>query len=200
MRTKLLIFVLTIAAGLSFANDAFAQRGRWGGGGGRGYYGPSFYSNSYTSPYYYGNWGSSPYYGGSNYAYRPYYYSQPYYSSTPYYSPDTAIYNYSAPQMTYSYSPDATQSQSFYYNPETSPQSAMITVFVPTPETQLWIDNTETKQQGMTRRFSSPSLESGKTFTYTLKARWMQNGQSVERERQIQVQAGQQATADFRTN
>jgi uncharacterized protein (TIGR03000 family) len=202
-----LIFALAITTGFSLAGDVFAQRGRWGGGGGRGWgggWGGGYYSGSYypyysSSPY---SWsgGYQPYYWGSNYASSPYYYSTPYYSSMPYYSsPYTTTYDYSAPQG-YSFNPNVTQSQSSYYNPGPTQQTAAITVFLPTADAKLWFDNTEMKQQGMTRYFSTPSLEPGKMFTYTLKARWMNNGQPVEREKQVNVQAGQQATVDFRTN
>jgi uncharacterized protein (TIGR03000 family) len=53
-------------------------------------------------------------------------------------------------------------------------------------------------QAGTVRLFHSPPLEPGKYFTYKIKARWMENGQAVERERQVTFQAGQTVTIDFR--
>ena len=45
--------------------------------------------------------------------------------------------------------------------------------------------------------FVTPPLQPGQEYTYTLKARWTENGQPVERTRQIMVRPGQTATVDF---
>jgi len=73
-----------------------------------------------------------------------------------------------------------------------------MTVVVPTANAQVWFGDTLTTQQGTERLFHSPALEPGKNFTYTIKARWMENGKAVERDRQVNVQAGQKITVNFR--
>jgi uncharacterized protein (TIGR03000 family) len=93
--------------------------------------------------------------------------------------------------------PPARPVQSFYSGPEAAQQAAAVTVVVPTADTQVWFGNTPTTQQGMERLFHSPALEPGKNFTYAIKARWMENGKAVERERQVRVQAGQRITVNF---
>jgi uncharacterized protein (TIGR03000 family) len=83
--------------------------------------------------------------------------------------------------------------------PATEPQSVNVKVIVPA-DAQVWFENRATTQQGMERLFQSPPLEPNQDFTYTIKARWMENGQAVTRERQVHVQAGQSVTVDFRAN
>jgi uncharacterized protein (TIGR03000 family) len=180
MRKVLVILGLVAITMLASANDAFAQRGRggrggWRGGGvrvqiGGGYYGGGYYGDRYYSPYYYG-------------------YNRPYYA--PYYS-----YDYSTPDYYY---PDAPEiRQSFYSGP--AEQYATVTVTVPTADAQVWFDNAPTTQRGTQRTFHSPPLESGSNYTYTIKARWTENGQPMEQQRQVQVQPGQSVSVDFRGN
>jgi len=190
----LLVLTLSIATGLSFADDAFAQGRPYYFPEGWGYV-PNPWELSYNeAPYSY----SLPYSGRSSYTYSPYY-SIPYYYSTPYYyGTEARISNSSVPQMS-STNPDTTQSQSFYYNPGTTQQSATITVLLPKPDAQLWFENAATQQQGMERHFVSPFLNPGEAYTYTVKAHWMENGKAVDRERHVNVWAGQQSTVDFRT-
>jgi uncharacterized protein (TIGR03000 family) len=177
MRKILVILGLVAFTVLASANDAFAQRRGGGGRGGvsvrigGGYYGAPYY-RYYGGRYYY-----APYYGG------PYYYS----------------YGYSAPD--YYYPPVVTQApeirQSLYVEP--TEQVATVTVMVPNADAQVWFDNASTAQRGMQRTFHSPPLQSG-TYTYTIKARWTENGQTRDQQREVQVQPGQTVTVDFRGN
>ena len=77
-------------------------------------------------------------------------------------------------------------------------QSVSVTVLVPAADAQVWFDNRATTQQGMERVFESPPLEPNQNFTYTIKARWTENGQAVNRERRVNVQAGQSVTVNLR--
>jgi uncharacterized protein (TIGR03000 family) len=77
---------------------------------------------------------------------------------------------------------------------------ANVMVLVPTADAQVWFQNTATTQQGMQRLFNSPALAPNEDFTYTIKARWMENGKSVNQERQVHVRAGQDVTVNFRQN
>jgi uncharacterized protein (TIGR03000 family) len=72
-----------------------------------------------------------------------------------------------------------------------------VRVMVPTREAKVWFENEATKQQGTDRLYSSPPLEKGRPYYYTIKASWMENGREVSREQTVPVRAGQQVVADF---
>jgi len=186
MRKSLLILSLTLLAVAASAGDAFAQR--WGGyrGWGGGYsgrynyyprtyygYGSGYYNPSYRGQYY--NWGYTP----------SYYYSAPQYLVEPSY--DT-------------YSNSAPITQSYYSGPGTSVQPVTVSVLVPVPDAQVWFENSPTQQQGTERVFQSAPLQTGSTYVYAVKARWNENGRPIEQERQVNVQAGQSVSVDFRSN
>lgn len=191
MRKTLMVLTLALAAMTMLASDAFAQRrgggGRGYGGGGRGYYSRGYYGRGYGGyGYGYGlGLGIWPgYYGG----YNPGYYSSPgYVVDSPNYYADPVVQ-----------APGNQVRQSFY--PETTNQEATLTVLLPKADAQVWFDGAATQQQGMQRTFMSPALEQGRSFTYTIKGRWMENGRPVERERQVSVQSGQSVTVDLRGN
>ena len=63
---------------------------------------------------------------------------------------------------------------------------------------QLLVDGTKTRQTGEVRTFVTPPLEAGKTFFYTLKATWNEQGKEVVREREITVMAGRETAVDLR--
>jgi uncharacterized protein (TIGR03000 family) len=205
MRKTMLALALTAVVALTVTSDAFAQRrGGWGvgnsigiGSPGIGFYGGNAYNRGYGSGYYgsgYGNgfYGSgygSGYYGGSNYGHysQPYYgnYAQPYYASDYYYSPSIV----------------QTQGLNVYqssYEPAQSTTSATVIVLVPQPDATLWFNGAATTQRGMERSFATPPLDSNSSYSYTVRARWMENGQTVERERRVNVQPGQSVAVDFR--
>jgi len=63
---------------------------------------------------------------------------------------------------------------------------------------EIWFQGDKTSQTGTLRHFVSPQLQSGQTYTYEIKARWMDNsGQAVERTKQVKVQAGARVGVDF---
>lgn len=187
MRKTSFLLTLVVVTFLSIAGDSYAQRGGRGGGWGGGGYGG--YRGGWGGGY--GGWGGG-YYGRS---YAPYYGS--YYGSgySPYYYYSSPGY-YVDPNLTYSYPSTATQS--YYFGPGTAAQPINITVLVPNPDAEVWFENSPTRQRGMSRQFQSPPADAGFTYTYTIKARWMQNGQPVEREQQVSARAGENVTADFR--
>jgi len=187
MRKTFLILSLVAVSLIASASDAFAQRGRVGVGGrrggvsigvGSGYYGSGSYGSGYYGSGYYG----SPYsYGG-----RGYYYSSPsyYYESAPSY-----YYSDSVTQV-----PPTEVRQASYSDPST----ASVTVLVPAADAQVWFNDAPTSQRGMERLFHTPSLQQG--GTYTIKARWTENGRTMDQQRQVQVQPGQSITVNFRGN
>jgi len=182
-------------------------RGGWGGWNGG--YSPYYYNGTYYGNYGYGSMPSYPggysYYPNyySNYGYSPYNYSNSYYYSPgySYYTPGTTYYTpgYSNYTPGYSY-----YSWPRYYAPETEsrnsaysePNSATVTILVSNPDAEIWFDDTRTTQRGMERTYQTARLQNA--GTYLIKARWNENGRTVERERQVNVQPGQSVTVDFR--
>ncbi len=74
---------------------------------------------------------------------------------------------------------------------------AKLKVFLPADAT-LHVDGALTQSTGEIRNFVSPDLPAGKKFVYTLRATWKEGGKQVERERKVHVEAGLDATVDFR--
>jgi uncharacterized protein (TIGR03000 family) len=72
-------------------------------------------------------------------------------------------------------------------------------VLVPDPNARVSFDDTQTRQTGTERVFNTPALDPDKSYTYTVRATWMENGQEVTRKKDIRVQAGRDITVDFRT-
>jgi len=197
--------------------------GGWGGSRGYGYYPRSGFSiGIYSSPYRgygYGNggWGyGSPYYSsygysypsyaGSSYGYSSPYsgssygYSSPYYSGSAYGYPGTVYSGDYAPVVGATY-PDVTTTRSAYYAPGTTTaplaeNRARIHVRLPA-DAQLWVDEDATQQTGAERDFVTPPLTTGTTGTYTLKARWMQGNDPVERTMKVDVRPGETSQVDF---
>jgi uncharacterized protein (TIGR03000 family) len=173
MRKMLLVLSLAGLTMLAGASDAFAQFGVFGLRS-RPLVSIDVGGGVYYSPFgYYGD----PYYRG--YGYAP-----GYYNGTPYYPGPAPL----AP----------TTRQSNYPAPATAHEAVGMKVLVPTADTKVWFENKETSQQGMERLFESPPLKPNQHFTYNIKARWTENGKTVNQERQVHVLAGQNITVNFR--
>ena len=200
MRKTIFILGLVAVASLAVGNEASAQirfgGGRGGGisiGAGRG----GFYSPYGYSPYYgRNNFYGGGYYGGGYYPYRSGYYAPAYgYSSPSYYS---APAYYAAPAYVY---PDTVvQASGFgaresYFSGPTQ-NSATLTVYVPRTDAEVWFDGAPTTQRGIERHYHTSALTQG--GTYSIRARWTENGKAMEQERHVRVQPGQSATVDFR--
>jgi uncharacterized protein (TIGR03000 family) len=200
---------------LLFANTgtSFAQRGGHGGGGHGGgmahggggmHSGGSFHGGmshggfhgEHHEGFHRGGFGFYGFYGG---LYYPYSYGSYGYGGPSYY--DTYSY-YQPPSL---YVPPAT------YDPAIVPgngnnaapapaaaNTAGVEVYVPA-DAEVWFDDLKTKQTGENRSFRSPALEPGRTYLYDVKARWVENGQEVVRNKTIRVQAGRTAHVDFLT-
>jgi uncharacterized protein (TIGR03000 family) len=127
-----------------------------------------------------------PYYG---YGYWPWWYRYPGYYD----------YGYS-----YDYVPGYYSYQSAYSVPEANYDTAPVedadrvtaVVRVPTPDAQLWVEGQEMSTGGARRVFVSPPLEEGR-YTYNFKARWQENGRSMDEKRQVSVRPGDRITVDF---
>jgi len=212
MRKTMLALALSAVVVLASASDVFAQRwgggrgGGWGGSGisigrgGIGFYGGNGYGygNGYGNGYYGSGYGYGRGYYGSGYYpgyYGSSYYSTPYYSNyaQPYYGTD-----YYAPSIVQSPGVNVYQSS---YEPAQSQQSttsATVVVLLPRPDAMVWFNGAATTQQGVERSFATPALDTGSSYSYTVRARWTENGQTVERERRVSVQPGQSTIVDFR--
>ncbi|OAI39121.1 hypothetical protein AYO40_06065 [Planctomycetaceae bacterium SCGC AG-212-D15] len=205
MRKGFLVLSLVAFTVLASAGAAQAQRYGYAGGWGGGYYYPQarYYNSYYGGPGYYPQtryYGS--YYGGR--AFSPYYeayyqsygngYSPGYYYTTPSYAISPASYDLQPATNT----PTMRAVQSVYSGAEGDSRFATVTVVVPTANAQVWFGDTPTTQQGTERSFHSPELVPGKNFTYTIKARWIENGKTVESDRKVKVRAGQSTTVTFR--
>lgn len=186
--------VLVLAALLTSTNPAHAQKGKGGGGGGgKGgpgvsrpapapsrpgnvpYRGPAV-GGFYRSPSIgFGIGVYSPFYPypAYGYGYDPYY--APRYS---YYLPPTVIVQQPVPQAPVS-------------------NSATIRVLIPDPEAKVWFDGAATKQTGTERYFHTPDLEPGGSYTYRIRAEWVQKGQKMIQEQVVAVTPGRTSQADF---
>jgi uncharacterized protein (TIGR03000 family) len=228
MRNKLLTLAVATILMVASASDVYAQRrggggGRRGGGArisvgnrGGGYYGGRGYNRGYYGGGYgygglgygygglgYGGlgYGGLGYgglgYGGLGYGGRGYGSG---YGGLGYGSGYGGSSYYSSPSYTDYGTPAYDARQSFYSDPVESQQTAVVNVFVPMPNAQVWFDGTQTSQQGTERTFHSPPLENGYNYSYTIKARWTENGKAVDRERRVTVQPGQTVAVNFRTS
>jgi len=184
---KKVLFVATLAVTglLMTPGESWAQRGGRGGGGRGGWSGGRGWEGGrggWGIGIGYGGWGGygyPGYYGG--YGYRSYYDYPDYYASPSYVTPSA----YYAP-------PSATEEQE-----ATNDNRAFVQVRV-SANAEVWFEGDRTSQTGAMRSFISPPLQPGKTFTYDIRARWMDpSGKPVDQTRQVKVQAGRRSMVDF---
>jgi uncharacterized protein (TIGR03000 family) len=184
-----------VAASL-MATPAHAQRlGRFGLRGGT-VYGSNYYGGYSAGPAYY-----TPY-AASNYGWGPvvgtgmgqYSYGDTLnYGINSYVTP--AAWDTANPQ----YSQNARNRNTYQsmYSPA-NVDDARIRVHVPDANAQVFFDDSATRQNGLERFFYSPPLDPAKTYTYTIRATWMDNGKEVSRTKDVKVQSGRTAIVDFR--
>jgi uncharacterized protein (TIGR03000 family) len=67
-----------------------------------------------------------------------------------------------------------------------------------TPTARVWFDGTATTQTGTVRTFSTPPLEPGKTYSYKVRACWLEDGRPTVRTRTVEVASGGTAEVDLR--
>jgi len=174
----------------------YGDYGRGYGGYGRGYGGYGYgYGRGYGL-YGYGGYGL---YGGGlgywpyGYNYAPYYDT---YASSPdyYYAPDY----YAAPIANYdTYSPTIVTPAPYAVPADTNSQ-ATLHVLLPDATARVFFDDSLTQQTGPNREFVTPPLTPDKSYVYTIRATWMENGHEVNRSQDVKVQAGRDTTVDFR--
>jgi uncharacterized protein (TIGR03000 family) len=69
-------------------------------------------------------------------------------------------------------------------------------VIVP-EKAEIEIEGARTKQTGPVRRFISPPVEVGKSYVYTIKATWTQDGKPMMVERTVKVRPGEETEVDL---
>jgi len=74
--------------------------------------------------------------------------------------------------------------------------AANIRVLLPEPTAKVWFDTTLTNQGGTERLFHTPPLTSG-SYSYRIRAAWIQNGKEMIQEAVVNVTPGQTTTVDF---
>jgi len=148
-------------------------------------------------------YGSAPAYGYS-YRYVPYGYGYSVGPSYSYYPPSSA---YVVPSNTYVIPTQPTPSTSSEVTPagpvegtETRPAgtTATVNLLLPAADAEVWIDGRQVPGTGTVRRFESPALRSGESYSGTMRVRWPGSGGEVRTEtRQVSVYAGDRVTIDF---
>jgi uncharacterized protein (TIGR03000 family) len=171
-----------------------AYRGGYSGGSRYGGYGREYHHDFDRGGEYhrYGG-GYYPYGSGFWWGFYPQFY----------YGPDAYYYG----PGWYDYSPSYTDSP--IYVPQTSrhvedefsewtqlDQRVAARIFVPVPDAQLWVDDQEMTTGGVRRSFVSPPLDAG-TYTYTFRARWTENGKTIERTKSVEVQPGDRISVNL---
>ena len=182
-----------------YAGPSYGRYGNWGN---YGYgYGSGWNDRAWNSSWY----GST--YPRSSYYYSPGYgYSYP--SSTYYYSAPAVTYSYpsttyqSAPATTYSapapsYGSSAIVGASSASSASRSRDTAHLRVHVPDPTAQVWVNDAPTQQRGMERVFETPPLSSDRTNTYEIRAKWLEDGRTMEQTRTVRLQPGAQEVINF---
>jgi len=203
LKKLFIVAALAVTGLLMTPSESWAQRGGrgggwgggrgggWGGGrGGWGGWGPGVSIGLGYGGWGYGNRGWYGGYGGYGYDSWPTYGYDTYAYDTPsyYYSPSYTTPSYATPAA---YSGEEQESANDAQN------RAFIQVRVPN-NAEVLFEGERTSQTGAERRFISPPLQPGKTFTYDIRARWTgPDGKPMEQTRQVKVQAGRRSMVDF---
>ena len=158
------------------------------------------YSSCYSSCYggygggCYGGGCGGGYYGGGYRAGTGYYGGPMYYSSGGFYGTPMVGGSYGTPLLQGS---TTDIRESFYQGPGSG--ASQVTVLLPNPDAEIWFDGSATTQRGMQRIFNTPPLETG-NYVYNVKARWTEDGRTVNQDRRVEIRPGQPVLVDFRMN
>ena len=187
--------------------------GHGGGGHGGSAHGGGGHGPSVHGGYGYGDYGHHGYdyghHGYSSFSVGFGYYSPYTLGGAPYgwYGGYPSSYRYSYGVPVYVEAP-VSRYQAFYPTPEqpsvrstsilsVPSTSILLNVRVPDANAEVWFDSTKTALLGTERVFASPDLTPGKDYEYTLRARWMENGQPKDQTRKLLVHAGERVNVDF---
>jgi uncharacterized protein (TIGR03000 family) len=73
----------------------------------------------------------------------------------------------------------------------------ILSVKVPQPAAEVFVDGHKTTLTGTDRTFESPAMEAGKELRYELTARWVERGAVVERKKVVTGKPGEVVRVDF---
>jgi uncharacterized protein (TIGR03000 family) len=108
--------------------------------------------------------------------------------------PSTTYYE-SAPATTYYES--ARSSSGSTTVASSSRDTAQIRVHVPDATAQVWVNDAPTQQRGAERLFETPPLRGDRTNTYEIRAKWQEDGRTMEQSRTVRVQPGEREVVMF---
>ncbi len=201
MRTKILVLALAtcleIAVGSASAQqpDTNAER-RWGPADASPTYQPAVYGRK--GPGVYTGYGRR-YYGLPDYgaAMNMYGFPAPVYPPySPYWAQPADGGAMNASMSTEMSSPSgATVSQPFKAG--STPDKAEFLVKVPAADAKLFFNDKFVEQQGTERKLITPTLASGLTYSYRVRATWLENGQEKSQEQKLQAVPGQALNLAF---
>jgi uncharacterized protein (TIGR03000 family) len=106
---------------------------------------------------------------------------------------------YSDPYAGYPVVPTAGDNRQSFFSPAGMSNRATVRVALPSPNAKVYFDDEATTQPGTDRVYNTPTLEPAKSYTYTIRATWMEDGKEVTKTKDVKVQAGRDATVNFRT-
>jgi uncharacterized protein (TIGR03000 family) len=72
-----------------------------------------------------------------------------------------------------------------------------LSVRVPQPTAEVWINGQRTQQLGLERLYESPTLPEGRVYEYEVLVRWWQGGQWQQERRQVRARPGEVVRLDF---
>ena len=79
-----------------------------------------------------------------------------------------------------------------------TPQDTHAHIIVRAPAgAELWFNGTKLTGEGEVRKFVSPVLTLGQRYSYEVRARWKQNGQTITKTHELTVKAGAHIDVDF---
>ena len=79
----------------------------------------------------------------------------------------------------------------------TVPDKAEFLIKVPAADAKLFFNDKLVEQQGTERKLLTPTLASGLTYTYRVRATWLENGQEKSQEQKLQALPGQALNLTF---
>jgi uncharacterized protein (TIGR03000 family) len=175
------VFNLSVGAPHTFIADGFVVHNKGGHSshGSHGSHGShaSHSSHSHSHSHSHGGHHGGGHHGGGYYGggYYGYYYDDVYYG-------------------------DGYYRRVYYYGPPppvvVTASDVLLQVQVPA-NAKIMVNGDPTTQTGSYREFISSDLTPGKTYAFTLKAEWDENGQPVARELKVRVQGGERRSVNF---
>jgi uncharacterized protein (TIGR03000 family) len=85
--------------------------------------------------------------------------------------------------------------------PPPASNKAVVAINLPTTAAVVWIDGHKLESGlSATRVYTTPELEPGHAYHYTVKAQWVRRGDNVSEERRVRVEAGKTSVVDLTKN